>query len=165
MVTRLGMSELLGLRAFGNDHGEVFLGRDLSSSQDYSDDTASKIDSEIHAIISNAYANAKQILNDNIDKLHFIAEFLMRNEIMDGEQFAAAMNGTPSFEDLEEMTESKKRKSREENDRKREQEREEERKRKEEEEKARKAADEAANEPTDAPSESSDGDSDDTIKF
>ena len=150
MVTRLGMSEVLGLRAFGSGQSEVFLGRDFSSSQDYSDETAAKIDAEIHDIISNAYNNAKQILNDNIDKLHFIAEFLMKNEIMDGEQFEAAMNGTPTFEELEEMTEAKKRRSREENDRKREQEAIEERRRKEEAEKA-KAAEQAAsasNEPT-----------------
>ena len=138
MVTKLGMSDLLGLRAFGNDHGEVFLGRDFSSSQDYSDDTAAKIDSEIHKIISEAYDNAKRILTENMDKLHFVAEFLVRNEVMDGEQFAAAMEGNPSFEELEEMTEAKKRKSREENDRKRAELLAEERKRKEEEEKARK---------------------------
>ena len=150
MVTKLGMSDLLGLRAFGNDHGEVFLGRDFSSSQDYSDDTASKIDSEIHKIISEAYDNAKRILTENMDKLHFVAEFLVRNEVMDGEQFAAAMEGNPSFEELEEMTEAKKRKSREENDRKRAELLAEERKRKEEEEKARKEAEEkAANEKRD----------------
>ena len=145
MVTRLGMSDVLGLRAFGSGHSEVVLGRDFSSSQDYSDETAAKIDAEIHAIISNAYANAKQILNDNIDKLHFIAEFLIKNEIMDGEQFEAAMNGTPTFEELEEMTEAKKRRSREENDRKRELEAIEERRRKEAEEKAKQQAANAEN--------------------
>ena len=148
MVTKLGMSDVLGLRAFGNDHGEVFLGRDFSSSQDYSDDTASKIDSEIHAIISAAYDNAKKILNENIDKLHFIAEFLVKNEIMDGEQFEAAMSGNPTFEELEEMTEAKKRRSREENDRKRALEAEEARRIKEEEEKARNASAQAPFDPT-----------------
>ena len=139
MVTRLGMSDVLGLRAFGSGHSEVFLGRDFSSSQDYSDETAAKIDAEIHEIITNAYNHAKQILNDNIDKLHFIAEFLLKNEIMDGEQFTAAMEGNPTFEELEEMTEAKKRRSREENDRRRELEAAEERRRKEEAEKAEKA--------------------------
>ena len=119
MVTRLGMSEELGLRAFGVEQGEVFLGRDFSHTQDYSDETASKIDLEIHAIISEAYENAKRILNENMDKLHFIAEFLVKNEIMDGEQFKAAMEGGVTFEDLEEMTEAKKRKSREENEKRR----------------------------------------------
>ena len=139
MVTRLGMSDVLGLRAFGSGHSEVFLGKDFSSSQDYSDETAAKIDAEIHAIISSAYANAKKILNDNIDKLHFIAEFLLKNEIMDGEQFTAAMEGNPTFEELEEMTEAKKRRSREENDKKREEEKAKERRAKEEAEKAEKA--------------------------
>lgn len=116
MVTRLGMSDVLGPRAFGNNQGEVFLGRDFSSSQDYSDVTAAKIDAEIHAIIDEAYTRAKQILTEKMDKMKFIAEFLMKNEIMDGEQFAAAMDGEPTFEELEEMTEAKKRKSREENE-------------------------------------------------
>ena len=116
MVTQLGMSTVLGPRAFGNDPGEVFLGRDFSSSQDYSDETAYKIDNEIHQIISEAYDRARQILNENRQKLDFIAEFLIRYEIMDGEQFKAAMEGTPTFEELEEMSEAKKRRSREENE-------------------------------------------------
>ena len=140
MVTKLGMSDVLGLRAFGNDHGEVFLGRDFSSSQDYSDETAAKIDAEIHSIISEAYATAKKLLTDNIAKLHFVSEFLVKNEVMDAEQFTAAMDSDCSFEDLEEMTEAKKRKSREENDRKRAEMLAEERKRKEAEEKARREA-------------------------
>ncbi len=119
MVTRLGMSDELGLRAFGIEQGEVFLGRDFSHTQDYSDETAAKIDVEIHAIISDAYNNAKRILTENMDKLHFIAEFLIKNEIMDGEQFKAAMEGEPTFEELEEMTEAKKRRSREENEKRR----------------------------------------------
>ena len=116
-----------------------------SSSQDYSDETAAKIDAEIHAIITNSYNNAKQILTDNIDKLHFIAKFLLKNEIMDGEQFTAAMEGNPTFEELEEMTEAKKRKSREENDRRRELEAAEERRKKEEAEKAAKTNSQSAN--------------------
>ena len=134
MVTKLGMSDALGLRAFGNDHGEVFLGKDFSSSQDYSDETAAKIDNEIHRIISEAYDRAKQILTENMDKMHFVAEFLVKNEIMDGEQFKAAMEGETSFEALEEMTEAKKRRSREENEEKRRLQAIEERKRREEEE-------------------------------
>ena len=137
MVTQLGMSDVLGLRAFGSGHGEVFLGRDFSSSQDYSDETATKIDNEIHDIITEAYDKAKRILTENMSKMHFIAEFLVKNEIMDGEQFMAAMKGTPTFEELEEMTEAKKRKSREENEQRRKQQAEAERRRKEAEERAR----------------------------
>ncbi|MBQ8849934.1 MAG: ATP-dependent zinc metalloprotease FtsH [Clostridia bacterium] len=136
MVTQLGMSPILGPRSFGSDQGEVFLGRDFSSSQDYSDETAAKIDAEIHGIITEGYARAKQILTDNMDKLNFIAEFLLKNEIMDGEQFTAAMEGTPTFEELEEMTEAKKRRSREENEERRRKQAAEERRRKEEAERA-----------------------------
>ena len=138
MVTQLGMSDILGPRSFGTGHSEVFLGRDFSSAQDYSEEVASKIDAEIHKIISGAYERAKQLLRDNIDKLHFISEFLMRNEVMDGEQFKAAMEGTPTFEELEEMTKAKKRRSREENEEKRRLE-----KKRAEEEKARREKEEA----------------------
>ena len=117
MVTRLGMSEILGPICYGSDQGEIFLGRDFSSSQDYSDATANKIDEEVHRIISEAYETARRILAENIDKLHFIADFLLKNEVMDGEQFAAAMAGDVTFEELEDMTEAKLRRSREENDR------------------------------------------------
>ena len=132
MVTQLGMSDVLGPRRFGSGQSEVFLGRDFSSSQDYSDETAAIIDREIHAIIEEAYNRAKEILTEHMDKLHFISEFLMKNEIMDGEQFEAAMNASPSFEELEEMTEAKKRKSRAENDERRRKEALEARQRKEE---------------------------------
>ena len=135
MVTQLGMSEVLGPRSFGSGHGEVFLGRDFSNAQDYSDATAAKIDEEIHAIIQSAYDDAKAILNRLMDKMNFIADFLLKNEIMDGEQFKAAMEGDPTFEELEEMTEAKKRKSREEN----------EERRREEARRAREAAEAAAN--------------------
>ncbi len=149
MVTQLGMSDVLGLRAFGSGHGEVFLGRDFSSSQDYSDETATKIDNEIHDIISNAYETAKRVLNENMDKLHFISEFLVKNEIMDGEQFKAAMEGEPTFEELEEMTEAKKRKSREENEERRRKQAEEERRKKEEEELKARQAENAENKKSD----------------
>ena len=132
MVTQLGMSEVLGPRSFGSDHGEVFLGRDFSSSQDYSDNTAATIDAEIHTIIQEAYDRAKEILTEKMEKLHFVAEFLLKNEIMDGEQFAVAMDGDPTFEELEEMTEAKQRRSREENEERRRKEAIEERRRREE---------------------------------
>ena len=117
MVTKLGMSGLLGPICYGSDQGEVFLGRDFSSSQDYSDETANKIDEEVHRLITEAYEKARKILTDNMDKLHFISEFLLKNETMDGEQFYAAMDENKTFEELENMTEAKLRRSREENDR------------------------------------------------
>ncbi len=119
MITRLGMSETLGPRCFGTDQGEVFLGRDFSSSQDYSEEIAAKIDNEMHAIISDAYEKAKEILRADIHRLHFIAEFLLRNEIMDGDQFAATMKSEcPVMEEIEAIAEAKKKKSRDESEEK-----------------------------------------------
>ena len=116
MVTRLGMSDILGPRSFGNDQGEVFLGRDFSSSQDYSEEIAAKIDNEIHAIISEAYDTAKSILRNDIAKLHFIAEFLVKHEIMDGDQFKAVMESDePTMEEIEAIAEAKKKQSLEDN--------------------------------------------------
>jgi cell division protease FtsH len=112
MITRLGMSDKLGPRCFGTDQGEVFLGRDFSSSQDYSEEVAAMIDSEIHEIISGAYEKTKDILKGDIHRLHFIAEFLVKNEIMDGDQFRAIMESDcPVMEEIEAIAEAKKQKS------------------------------------------------------
>ena len=118
MVTRYGMSEALGPIVYGSEHGsdEVFLGRDFNTSRNYSEDTATLIDNEIKRIVNTAYDTATELLSKNIDKLHFIAEFLQKNEVMDADQFAAAMDGTPTIEELEAMSEAKKKKSAEENE-------------------------------------------------
>ena len=116
MVTQLGMSELLGPVRLGSGHNEVFLGRDFSANRDYSEEVAAKIDAEVHKIVTEAYENAKRILIENLKKLHFIAEYLLRNEIMDAQIFAAAMDGDPTLEELEAMAEEKRRRNREENE-------------------------------------------------
>ena len=116
MVTQLGMSEELGPRRFGSDQEEVFLGRDFSSNADYSEEVAARIDSEIHNIISEAYNKAKELLNANIGKLHFIADFLLKHEIMDGDQFKLSMEDPDvTVEALEEIAAEKKRRSEEAN--------------------------------------------------
>ncbi len=91
MVTLFGMSEKLGPRRFGTDQNEVFLGRDFSSNADYSEAVAAVIDEEIHAIIDESYTRAKSLLLGSIGKLHFIAEYLLSHEDMDGDQFKAVM--------------------------------------------------------------------------
>ena len=116
MVTQLGMSELLGPVRLGSGQGEVFLGRDFSANRDYSEEVAARIDAEVHKIITDAYENAKRILIENLSKLHFIAEYLLRNEIMDAQLFEAAMNSDPTLEELEAMAEEKRRRNREENE-------------------------------------------------
>ncbi len=121
MVTQLGMSEKLGPRRFGTDQSEVFLGRDFSSGSDYSQDTAAIIDQEIHAIIAEAYTKAKDLLTSNISKLHFIADYLLAHEDMDGDQFRTVMeNDTMTDEELnahlEALAEEKLQKSRQANE-------------------------------------------------
>ncbi len=136
MVTRYGMSEILGPIVYGSEHDsdEVFLGRDFNTSKNYSEDTATVIDNEIKRIVNAAYETAMKLLTANMDKLHFIAEFLMKHEVMDADQFAAAMDNGASMEELEAMAETKKARSEREN---------EERERKNEEDRKRREAEEA----------------------
>jgi cell division protease FtsH len=116
MVTQLGMSDVLGPVMYGSGQGEVFLGRDFSNNKDYSEEVAAKIDSEIKALLDEGYARAKEILEANREKLDFIAEFLLMNEVMDGEQFTAAMDKNATVRELLEMAEEKKRRSERENE-------------------------------------------------
>ncbi len=118
MVTRYGMSEKLGTVLYGTEHSsdEVFLGRDFSSGKNYSERTAAEIDDEIRGIIQSCYERCEEILRTHIDKLRFIAEFLLRNEFMDEDQFLAAMTAeNPTFEEIEQIAIERKRKSEEEN--------------------------------------------------
>ena len=116
MVTQLGMSDLLGPVMYGSGHGEVFLGRDFSANKDYSEAVAAKIDAEIKALLDEGYAKAKEILEAHRERLDFVAEFLLKHEVMDGDQFAAAMDNGATMEELEAIAEEKKAKSRRENE-------------------------------------------------
>ena len=123
MVTELGMSDELGPILFGESHNEVFLGRDYSSTPRYSGKTAAKIDEEIHNIITDAYKKAEDILKSDIEKLHFVAKYLVDHETMDAEQFAHVMeNEFVTVEDLEAIVSEKKRRSEAENEERRRQE-------------------------------------------
>lgn len=121
MVTRYGMSERLGTVLYGSEHSdsEVFLGRDFGTSRNYSEKTAAEIDDEIRKLIDRAYKKCTEILTEHMDKLHFVAAFLLKNESMDADQFKAAMEGDPTIEELEAMAEEKRRQSRENNERRR----------------------------------------------
>ena len=94
MVTKYGMTKELGCICYGKDNSAVFLGRDMGHTQDYSEQTAAKIDDLILEIVNNAYDRAETILKDNIDKLHEVAAYLIKHEKMGGEDFEAVMNGT-----------------------------------------------------------------------
>ena len=117
MVTRYGMSEKLGTVLYGSDHSdtEVFLGRDLNTTKNYSEKIAAEIDDEVRAIIDNAHNECKKILTEHIDKLHLIAGYLLEYEFMDGDQFKAAMENDLTFDEIAEIAKEKERKSQEEN--------------------------------------------------
>ena len=116
MVTRYGMSEKLGTVLYGSEHSEVFLGRDYASGKEYSEQTAAAIDAEIQRIIGECYVDAKTILAEHIDKLHFVAEYLLKHESMDGDQFAAAMKDGATEEELDAIAAEKAEKSRRDNE-------------------------------------------------
>ena len=119
MVTKYGMSDRLGPILYGSESSsdEIFLGRDFNQTKNYSEETASIIDTEVKEIVMKAYRECEEVLRENIDRLHFVAGYLMKNEIMEEEQFIRAMNEPDvTMEELEEMVAEKRRKSKEENE-------------------------------------------------
>ena len=97
MVARYGMCEKLGTVSY-LDGGEVFIGRDYQTTKSYSEKVAATIDDEVKILIDKAYAHCKQILSENGDKLNQLTEYLLTNESISGEQFAALMEGKPIAE-------------------------------------------------------------------
>ena len=94
MVTKYGMTSELGPIAYGQQSGEVFLGRDMGHVKDYSEETAAKIDKVVLDIVNRAYKQAETILNSKIDKLHEVAGYLIKHEKMHSKDFEAVMDGT-----------------------------------------------------------------------
>ncbi|MDR1690065.1 MAG: ATP-dependent zinc metalloprotease FtsH [Clostridiales bacterium] len=89
MVTKYGMSDLLGPIQFGGESDEVFIGRDWGHTRNYGENVASQIDSEIKRIVDNSYKLALEILNDNMDVLHSATDLLMEKEKINGDEFRA----------------------------------------------------------------------------
>lgn len=89
MVTKYGMSDTLGTITFGSGQEEVFLGRDWTQTRNYSEETSSKIDEEVKKIIDKAYNKAKEILTMHSDKLHAVANKLLEQEKIEGDEFDA----------------------------------------------------------------------------
>ncbi len=91
MVTKFGMSVRLGLVTYGNDNNEVFLGRDFSSTPNYSEKTAAVIDEEIESIVMAQYNKALELLQKAMPKLHETAKVLFEKEKISGEEFRSIM--------------------------------------------------------------------------
>ena len=93
MVTHYGMSDVLGPMTYGTDEEEVFVGRDLNRSRNYSEDVAAAIDKEMRKIIDTAYHRAESLLKDNMEVLHRIAEALLEKETIDAREFEELFQG------------------------------------------------------------------------
>ena len=103
MVCEWGMSAKLGPMTFGHREEHVFLGREISKSNDYSEKTAIEIDSEVRLIIDGSYQKARQLLGDNLDKLHALAEALLERETLDADDVDKLLRG----ETLDPMVQNK----------------------------------------------------------
>ena len=92
IITEYGMSQELGPLTFGRKQEQVFLGRDISRDRNYSEAVAFSIDKEARKIMDDAYIRSKQILNDNMDKLHLVAQTLMEKETLEANEFETLIN-------------------------------------------------------------------------
>ena len=93
MVMRFGMSDKLGPRVYGHDHGQPFLGREFNTEPDYSDDIAREIDDEVRRIIESAHQRARGILTEHQSDLSKISVILVRRETIEKEEFLALLDG------------------------------------------------------------------------
>jgi cell division protease FtsH len=93
MVTKWGLSERLGPLTYSEDDGEVFLGRSVTQHKHVSDDTAHAIDEEVRKIIDANYARSEELLKENIDKLHAMAQALVKYETIGDAQIRDIMDG------------------------------------------------------------------------
>jgi cell division protease FtsH len=95
MVTKWGLSDRLGPLTYSEESGEVFLGRSVTQTKQVSDVTAHAIDEEVRRVIETNYNRASDILQKNLDKLHAMADALMRYETIDDSQIRQIMDGQP----------------------------------------------------------------------
>ena len=87
MVTKYGMSDLMGPLQFGQQEELVFLGRELAEQRDYSEEVAEKIDEEVQRIVDSAYQRVRQLLGSNVNKLHAVARNLIERETLSNDEF------------------------------------------------------------------------------
>jgi cell division protease FtsH len=93
MVTKWGLSDNMGPMSYGEDEGEVFLGRSVTQHKAMSDLTAKQIDEDVRAVINRNYERAKRLLEENMDKLHAMSQLLIKYETIDSDQIDAIMDG------------------------------------------------------------------------
>ena len=93
MVTKYGFSSKLGTVVYGSDNDEVFLGKDYGHTRNYSEAVAAQIDEEVKSIIEKAYSDCKAIIQENSEKMHILANYLLKHEKIDGADFERLMKG------------------------------------------------------------------------
>jgi len=110
MVTKYGMSDLLGPLAYGENEEEVFLGRSVTKQQNMSEETVKKIDSEVKKIVDTGYKRAQQILTEKIDDLHKLAKALLMYETLSGDEISDLIlkNKAPERNEDQDLTEEEK---------------------------------------------------------
>jgi cell division protease FtsH len=95
MVTEWGMSDALGPMVYGENEGEVFLGRQVTTHQNMSEETMKAVDAEVRRIIDEQYSIARKLLEENRDKVEVMTKALLEWETIDAEQIADIMAGRP----------------------------------------------------------------------
>jgi len=98
MVCDFGMSEELGPLSFGKKEEQIFLGRELSQHRDYGEDTAKTIDEEVRRIVTNGYNITCQLIKDNLDTIHNMANALLEKETLDGKDIDEIMAGDKKWD-------------------------------------------------------------------
>jgi cell division protease FtsH len=93
MVTKYGMSEVMGPLQFGQQEELVFLGRELSEQRDYSEEVAEQIDAEVRRIVDTTLARVRDLMSANVEKLHMVAKALLEQETLNREEFEVAFQG------------------------------------------------------------------------
>ena len=95
MITEWGMSDKLGMIAYGDNSQEVFLGHSVTQAKNVSEATAREIDGEIKSIIDHAYASARRLLSENVEELHRLARGLLEYETLSGDEIRTVLRGEP----------------------------------------------------------------------
>jgi len=111
MITQYGMSEALGPLTFGHDPAQPFVGRDYGMGQEYSDETATKIDAEIRRVVDEAYQMASDVLNEHREELDKVSLLLMEHESIDKVEFEAVVAGEDPTEVFRARDEARDRKA------------------------------------------------------
>jgi cell division protease FtsH len=99
MITRWGYSDLLGTVSYGDNQEEVFLGHSVARTQNVSEDTAQKIDTEVRRLVQGGLDEARRILTERIEDLHTLAKALLEYETLSGEEIVGVLKGVPPKRD------------------------------------------------------------------